>query len=176
VKFNTRAVGSLGDAAAALSSGEWAKAVLALRAVPDDERGNDFLWLHAVLLAFAGQPSNAQELLAKLPTDNLMRAYSQRVVSAITDANVNTARWNATTERFGRLTAEFATDSPVLMTQLTERFSKLSSDFSAALTAKDEPAALSSVNTAETELNTGIETLRQQRTDCAWQQRIVSTF
>lgn len=182
VKFNTRAVGSLGDAAAALSSGEWAKAMLSLRAVPDDERGDDFLWLHAVLLAFAGQPSGAQALLTKLPanapTGNLMHAYSQSVVSALDDsnANTNTARWNATTERFGRLTAEFAADSPTLMTKLTERFSKLSSDFSSALTARDETTATSAVNAAESELNASIELLRQQRADCAWQQRIVGTF
>lgn len=181
LRFSPRALGSGRDAAIALASGAWAKAAESLRAVADDDRDARFTWLHGVLLALAGQPSKATEVLRKLPAGDAFHAEHARWSASTTTlpeqllANA-TPRWNATVERFERLTDEFSGDAPEVVTQLTQRFAALSDRLNAGLTAHDAVETETALDDATTELTKAVTALQQRRADCAWQQRITRTF
>jgi hypothetical protein len=181
LRFSPRAPGSGNDAAIALASGAWAKAAESLRTVADDERDARFTWLQGVLLALAGQPSKATEVLRRLPASDAFHDEHTRWTTSTTElpaqllANA-TPRWNATAERFERLTDEFSTDAPELVTQLTQRFSALSDKFNAGLTARDAVETETTLDAANSELTKAVTALRQLHPDCPWQQRVTRTF
>ena len=129
----------------------------------------------------AGQVVDAAEVLRRLPASDAFHDEHTRWTTSTTElpaqllANA-TPRWNATAERFERLTDEFSTDAPELVTQLTQRFSALSDKFNAGLTARDAIETETTLDAANSELTKAVTALRQLHPDCPWQQRVTRTF
>ena len=84
-----------------------------------------------------------------------------------------TARWNATTDRFQRLTDRFVAEAPKPLTTLTTTFGALSTKFVDAQEKKDAIGCESALESANAALTGLIMQLRAARPDdCAWQKRI----
>lgn len=176
-----RALGNGSDAAIALASGAWGKAAEALRAVPDEERDAKFLWLQGVLYALAGQPTKSVELLQRLPASDAFHAEHARWTTRTTELpaqrlSTATQRWNATTDRFERITSEFSVDAPEVMTGFTQRYAALSEKLNAGLAAHDAIETEAALDEATGEVTNTLAALRALHDDCAWQRRVSGTF
>lgn len=180
LEYRTSAMGSLGDVARALTTGDWLRAAQSMRAVPMSDRESDEATrLIAVLHAFAGRQSDAEALLAKQDVMRQQVAKRAALLKALAPRQLETAvaRWNATTERFQRLTEAFGIDAPAQITALTWAFDGFSTRFLQAYGAHDVIAGEASLQSASKALDETIEELRAMRPDdCEWQRRLVATF
>lgn len=183
VRYRTNVFGALPDVASALSTGDWLRAAQTVRAVPMQDRTTpEASRLLAVLYALAGRVSLADELVRTLPKNDplhaaLARQEEQVRERSLTKLETEVARWNATSDRFQRVTDAFVEDAPDLMTELTWAFDGYSTRFAQAHTAGDSLAAEAALAGASKVLNDGLTRLRAlRRDDCAWQRRVVATF
>jgi NADPH-dependent ferric siderophore reductase len=176
-----RGIGDVSGTARALAQGDWMLAAQQVRAIaPDDREGPELARLIAVLASYAGKPSIARAQLGRLPKNDPLRAA---LVKRDGDENniprrqlaTATARWNAMSDRFQRLTDRFASDAPQLMTALTKQLEPLSADFVRVQAAGDAIACESTLEKASEHLRVSLRKLRAMRpTDCAWQARITA--
>ena len=137
--------------------------------------------LIAILYAYSGRPSLAREQLAKLDDAPLQAALARRdaldELKPVRQLKTATARWNATTERFQRLSDRFVAEAAGPLTALTVKFGEWSKTFAHAQEKKDAigcEAVLESANAALADL---VMKLRAQRPeDCAWQARLTESL
>ena len=149
-----------------------------MRGIPPSERqAPEPTRLLAILYAFAGRPTLVREQLARLDEKALRDALTQRdaleELKPVRQLQTATARWNATTERFQRLTDRFVAEAPQPLTALTLTFGELSKSFVSAQEKKDAigcESALESANVAIADLVMALRAMRVQ--DCAWQTRV----
>lgn len=177
VRYRTNVFGALPDVASALSTGDWLRAAQTMRAVPMEDRATpETTRLLAVLYALAGRPSLAEALVRTLPkNDPLHGALAAQLSHVKLDAEV--IRWNATTDRFQRVTDAFVEDAPELLTELTWTFDGYSVRFAQAHTAEDSLSAEAALLGATKALDEAINQLRASKPDdCSWQRRINTTF
>lgn len=177
--FRTNAFGSMRDVSAALSSGDWLKAVQAIHAVPPSDReSTEAVRLLAVLNALAGRQTEAEALVEN---SDMKPLFTKRaaLLKTLTPRQLETAvaRWNATTERFQRLTEAFGNDAPDEITALTWTFDGFSTRFLQAHGTRDVIAGEIALQSASKALDDSIKELRALKPkDCAWQRRINATF
>ena len=109
--------------------------------------------------------------------DALTRRDALEELKPVRQLQTATARWNATTERFQRLTDGFVAEAPKPVTALTVTFGELSKSFGEAQEKKDAigcEAALESANAALSESVTQLRAVRPD--DCVWQKRVTAAF
>lgn len=180
LNYRTDAVGSLSDVAQSLSNGDWLRAAQSMRAVPmNDRESEEATRLNAVLHAFAGRQSDAEALVAKQDVMKEQFAKRSALLKSLAPRQLETAvaRWNATTERFQRLTEAFGNDAPDQMTALTWTFDGFSTRFLQAHGTLDVIAGEASLQSATKALDDSIKELRAMKPDdCEWQRRLVATF
>ncbi len=178
LKYRPDSLGGLSGVSKALAEGTWLEAARMMRGVPPSEReAAEPTRLLAILYAFAGRPTLAREQVERLDEKALRDALARRdaleELKPVRQLQTATARWNATTERFQRLTDRFVAEAPKPLTAVTMTFGELSKRFATAEEKKDAigcEAALESANAAISEL---VMTLRGMRAaDCSWQTRV----
>lgn len=169
------------DLAKALTVGDWVEGARALRGIAAARRETpEVTRLIAVLYAYAGRPSLAREQIAKIDDAPLHAALARRdaldELKPVRQLKTAIARWNATTERFQRLSERFVGEARGL-SALTVKFGQWSKTFADAQEKKDailSEAALESANAALADL---VMKLRAQRPeDCAWQARVTESL
>ncbi|MGV3623735.1 MAG: hypothetical protein ACO1OB_23150 [Archangium sp.] len=177
LSFRTNAFGSWSDVANALATGDWLKAVVAVRAIPPGDRQTpEALRLLAILQSMAGRQSVAESLVAKQEPLVEKRAAMLKDL-APRQLETEVARWNATTERFQRLTDAFGADAPDQVSALTWTFDGFSTRFLQAHGTKDVIAAEVALQSASKALDDAIREIRAlEPDDCEWQRRVVATF
>jgi len=176
-------IGDVRGVARALSLGDWVLAAQQVRTIaPDDRKSPELVRLVAVLCALAGRPSLVHEQVSALPKqDPLVKALAQRekeeALVPQRQLATATARWNATSDRFQRLTDRFVADAPELLTELTKRFGALSEQFTQAQHDGDALACEATLELATTALRDAVKALRAlHRDDCAFQRRITAAL
>jgi hypothetical protein len=183
LRYSPSLLGDLRAVSTALADGDWPQAAHAMRAIaPSDREAPEAARLLAVLYALAGRPSVVRETLAQLPeTGALRKALTRRdaleELKQVRQLETATARWNATTERFQRLTDRFVAEAPTLLVELTRRFGTFSKNFADAREKQDAIACESALEAANVAMGDLIMALRAQRpTDCDWQKRLTAAF
>lgn len=178
LRYRPDSLGSLSGVAKALSTGDWLEGAHMMRGIAPSERdAAEPARLLAVLYAFAGRPSLVREQLEKLDDAPLRTALTRRdaleELKPVRQLQTAMARWNATTERFQRLTDRFVAEAPKPLTTLTLTFGELSKAFGTAQEAKDAIGCEAALEAANAALSDLVMTLRAMRPeDCAWQQRV----
>ncbi len=174
--------GASGDQAGlarALAGGDWALAAAQVRALgPAARKKEETTRLLAVLWALAARPTLARVQIGRLPRQHPLRALLEKFdaeedrVPARQLENA-TASWNATSEHFERLTDRFVPDAPVLLTELTRTFDRLSGRFVQAQADRDLGACEAIIDEAGGAVREAVVKLRALRPgDCAWQDRV----
>ncbi len=183
LKFRGGGVGDLGGVARSLAKGDWVLAAQQARAIaPDDRQGPEPARLLAVLYALAGRPTLVREQVALLPRrDPLVVALARRELAeaAVSQRQLETAtaRWNATSDRFQRLTDRFVSEAPQTLTELTVKFDGLSRRFASAQSGGDAIACEATLDDAAAAVRDAVVQLRTRNAgDCAWQRRISDAF
>lgn len=182
LRYRPDALGDLPRVAKALTEGDWLEGARQLRGIaPTEREGPEATRLLAVLYAFAGRSSLAREQLEHLDDKPLRDALNRRdaleELKPVRQLQTATARWNATSDRFQRLTDRFVADAPQALTSLTKTFGELSKKFADALETKDAigcEAALESANASLAEVVMQLRALHPD--DCAWQRRITDAL
>ncbi|MDP1823542.1 MAG: hypothetical protein Q8L48_09875 [Archangium sp.] len=178
LRYRPDSLGSLSGVAKALSEGDWLEGAHLMRGIaPSDRDSAEPARLLAVLYAFAGRPSLVREQLEKLEDPPLRAALTRRdaleELKPVRQLQTATPRWNATTERFQRLTDRFVSEAPKQLTMLTVTFDELSRTFGTAQEAKDAIGCEAALEAANAALGDLVMTLRSMRPeDCAWQKRV----
>ncbi len=176
------AIGSPLSVAGAVAKGDWVLAVQQLRGLPDSELKTPTLArLVAIVQWLAGHPSRSREWLALLPKrDPLQAVLKQRDADELHVAQrqlaTASARWNALTERYQRLTDTFVGDAPALTTELTARFDGYSTRVVRGVTAQDGVATELVLQEATDTLALAATKLRAMKADCEWQRRVWSAL
>ena len=178
LKYRPDSLGDLGGVSKALAEGDWLQAAKMLRGIaPSEREAPEPTRLLAVLYAFAGRPSLMREQLAQLEDKPLRDALTRRdaleELKPVRQLQTATARWNATTDRFQRLTDRFVAEAPKPLMELTTAFGALSTRFVDAQEKKDAIGCEAALEAANGALNELIMRLRAQKPDdCVWQKRI----
>lgn len=178
LRYRPDSLGSLSGVARALAEGDWLEGAHMMRGIaPSEREAAEPTRLLAVLSAFAGRPSLVREHLEKLEDPPLRAALTRRdaleELKPVRQLQTAMARWNATTERFQRLTDRFVTEAPKELTGLTVTFGELSKTFGTAQEAKDAIGCEAALEAANDALSDLVMTLRSKRPDdCPWQQRV----
>ncbi len=182
LRYRPSAPGDLPHLAKALSAGDWLEAARQLHGIAPTERdAPEPTRLLAVLYAFAGRPTLVRTQLERLDDPPLQAALNRRdaleELKPVRQLQTATARWNATTERFQRLTDRFVAEAPGPLTSLTATFGELSKRFADALEKRDAigcEAALESANDTLADVVTHLRRLHPD--DCAWQRRVTDAL
>ncbi len=174
---------NLPDIAKAISTGDWARAAQAMRSIePSARQKIDIIRLFAIVYAFSGHAADARKLLNQLPPNEPLRgalANRDSLESLIPSQRLEAAmaRWNATVERFARLTERFVNDAPEALTALTHTFDSLSIRLSNGLKQHDPKACEATIEIGVQHLNKTVSGLRALHADdCAWQQRVTDAL
>lgn len=176
------AIGSARSVAGAVAKGDWVLAVQQLRGLPESELKTPTLArLVAIVQWLAGHPSKSKEWLSVLPKKApLHAALKQRDLEerqvAKRQLATASARWNALTERYQRLTDTFVGDAPALTTELTGRFDDFTTRLVQGVTAKDGVSTELVLQEASDALAVAVTKLRAMKADCAWQRRVWSAL
>ncbi len=182
LKYRPGTLGDLSGVAKALAEGDWLEAGHMMRGIAPSERGApEPTRLLAVLSAFVGRPTLVREQVEMLDDRPLREALVRRdaleELKPVRQLQTATARWNATTERFQRVTDRFVAEAPKVLTALTLTFGELSKRFGSAQEAKDAIGCEAALEAANGALGESIKSLRAMRPeDCAWQRRVTETF
>ncbi|MDP2270131.1 MAG: hypothetical protein Q8N23_09990 [Archangium sp.] len=182
LKYRPGTLGDLSGVAKALAEGDWLEAGHMMRGIaPSEREAPEPTRLLAVLYAFVGRPTLVREQLAALDDEALREALTRRdaleELKPVRQLQTATARWNATTERFQRVTDRFVAEAPQPLTVLTRKFGELSTGFGSAQEAKDAIGCEAALEAANAALGESILSLRAMRpADCAWQRRITEAF
>lgn len=182
LKYHPGTAGDLSGVAKALAEGDWVEAVRLMRGIaPSDREAPEARRLLAVLYAFIGRPTLVRQTLEALADPSLTDALTRRdaldELKPVRQLQTATARWNALTERFQRLTDRFVSEAPKPLSALTMKFGELSSAFGSAQEKQDAigcEAALESATTALNEVIMGLRAMRPE--DCAWQRRVTEAL
>lgn len=169
-------VPSLEASARALAQGQWATAAKHLRELPEAVRRQPSV-AHQLLAAstlagvrLAQIDGAGAAALRTVIDERLPKELEQRQLRWV-------ARWNAETERFARVAAQFSSSSPGVVSAASERMDALSVDFARASEAQDfeaEADLLDGAVTVERALGQGLAALHPA--DCAWSARVQSAF
>ncbi len=130
-----------------------------------------------MLYAFAGRPTLAREQLERLEEKPLQAALNRLdaldELKPVRQLQTATARWNATTERFQRVTDRFVAEAPRPLTSMTTTFGELSGKFGNALERKDAIGCEDALQSANGTLADVVVELRALHPDdCAWQRKV----
>ena len=178
LKYRPDSLGGLSGVSKALAEGTWLEAARMMRGVPPSEReAPEPTRLLAILYAFAGRPTLAREQLERLDERALRDALTRRdaleELKPVRQLQTATARWNATTDRFERLTDRFVAEAPQALTALTMTFGELSKRFGSAEEKKDAIGCEAVLEAAHSAITEVVMTLRSLRVaDCSWQTRV----
>ena len=182
LKYRPGTLGDLSGVAKALAEGDWLEAGHMVRGIaPSEREAPEPTRLLAVLYAFVGRPTLVREQVAALDDKALRDALTRRdaleELKPVRQLQTATARWNATTERFQRVTDRFVAEAPQPLTALTRTLGELSKSFGSAQEAKDAIGCEAALEAANAALGEAILRLRGMRPDdCAWQRRITEAF
>ncbi len=174
--------GTVADMAMALAGGDWKQAVRAVRGLPPEaRRAVEVKRLLAVLYAQAGRETMALGFLEELPRGEALhgavRAWRVEVARApLRQVDTVVQRWNALTERYGRVSDAFAEEQPELMTRLTRQFETASTRIGRAHTTRDASQAEVVLSDATKELAAALEVLRATDSGCEYQRRVAATW
>lgn len=180
--YDGRSRGDLADVAKALADGDWVQGAQLMREIAPAKRETpEGRRLLAVLYTFIGRPSLARQTIDALADPSLTPVLTRRdaldELKPVRQLQTATARWNALTERFQRMTDRFVSEAPKPLSVLTMKFGELSSAFGSAKEKEDAigcEAALESANTALNETIMGLRAMRPE--DCAWQRRVTEAL
>ena len=182
LRYRTDSLGDLRGASKALAEGDWLEGARMMRGIAPSERdAPEPARLLAVLYAFVGRPTLVREQLVRLEdkplTDALTRRDALDELKPVRQLQTATARWNATTERFQRLTDRFVSEAPKQVTALTRTFGELSKAFGTAQEKNDAIGCEAALDSANAGLSGLIMELRALHpADCAWQKRVTGSF
>ncbi len=173
------------DAAAALQRDDWASAAAKLKGVRPADRSHPlFLRLAAAVYASAAMPDEGRRALRGIsakqsPELPALLAALERLEASERkrEQDVVMARWNATTERFGRLVSHFESELPGATAAGAARLAELSRAFESAMRARDVVEQDITLRAAEAALEQLVAQLRSSRPDdCAFQNDVVATL
>lgn len=182
LRYRPDSLGDLSGVAKALAEGDWLEGARMMRGIaPSEREAAEATRLLAVLYAFVGRPTLMREQLDqlddKLLRDALTRRDALEELKPVRQLQTATARWNATTERFQRLTDRFVAEAPKPVTALTVTFGELSKSFGEAQEKKDAIGCEAALESANSALSESVKALRAQRPgDCGWQRRVTEAF
>ena len=182
LEHDAKSAGDLSRVAKALADGDWVEGARVMREIPPLTReAPEAKRLLAVLYTFIGRPTLARQTMDALADPSLTLALTRRdaleELKPVRQLQTATARWNALTERFQRMTDRFVADAPKPVSSLTMKFGDLSRAFASAQEKQDAigcEAALESANTALNEVIMGLRAMRSE--DCAWQRRVTEAL
>lgn len=182
LKYHPGTAGDLSGVAKALADGDWVEAVRLMRGIaPSDREAPEARRLLAVLYAFIGRPTLVRQTIEALADPSLGPALTRRdaldELKPVRQLQTATARWNALSDRFQRMTDRFVAEAPKPLTALTMKFGELSTAFGSAQEKQDAigcEAALESATTALNEVIMGLRAMRPE--DCAWQRRVTEAL
>ena len=178
LRYRPNALGDLAHLAQALSGGDWLEGARQLHGIaPTEREAPEPTRLLAVLYAFAGRPTLAREQLEHLEEkplqDALNRLDALDELKPVRQLQTATARWNATTERFQRVTDRFVAEAPKPLTALTSTFGELTNKFVSALENEDAIGCEDALESANASLAEVVMRLRRMHPqDCDWQGRV----
>jgi hypothetical protein len=174
----------LSGAAQALRDNAWPEALALLEQVPEAQRRSGlFLRLASQIQVDTASTEAARRSLASIPARQggglpalLARLGELEQQESKRRRDVQLARWNRATERFGALVARHGSELPQAVGSASQRLEALSPTFERALEVGDELDAEETLRAAEAELLQLATRLRAARpADCAFQAEIVAT-
>lgn len=166
--------GTLDASAQALALGQWARAVEQLRGVAGAQRKSSrFLRQLAVVHALGGRDSLAREAVPDMAKQLVALDASE----AARQREIAHARWNATSDRFTRLSQRFGPLAPGATGLAASRIASLSRAVAQATKNEDTLQLELSVEAATEVVRSLVHQLRELAPgDCAYQAKITAAF